>query len=154
MPAKGTTKIAKDKRAEIAALAEITGNQAQVARMAGIAPNTVSEICAEPETRRNAIEVKKRIGQRSLEIAEKYLGRLGDIVQTGDVRSAAGAYKLLLEGGLLALGEPTSITASATELAEIAKERLAALRQHTDSEEQALQILREDAPELASALLQ
>jgi transposase len=153
MPAKGTIKIPKERRAEIVAIAQLSGNQAYAARLAGVSEKTVSTLVREPQTVINAQEIKKRIAGRSFEVAEKYVNRLAEIVETGSVRDCAGAYKLLLEGGQLAAGQPTSITANLSELRAQAEAELARLRERF-GETEAMAILRDGDPELASVLVQ
>lgn len=152
MSALGTTRVPDHIRAQGVALAELSGNQKWAADQIGVARQTLNDFTREPKTRRLAADVKKQLGYLSLEVAAEAALRLRETLPQANTRDAAGAYKLLVDGGLLALGQPTQIVATPTELAALAVDRYHSYRALADSDSQALEWLHDDAPEFVDAL--
>ena len=146
--------LSKDKKAElVAALPAFNYNASAVARVAGVSHDAVSKAANDPEIAKMAIPKKAELAAGFASLTQKLLTRFSDIADTASLdNKGATLLGIVADKALLYAGEANQITAS-VELKRIAEETLAEYEQCTADREEALRLLREDVPELASALI-
>ena len=110
MSRKGVPNATLEQKAEWVAMIPMAGNQAEVARLAGVSDATISRAVKDPEVAKLANVKKEDLAAKALSVAEKFVERMLQTLPDANTRDSAGAFKILTEGAALLKGEATSIT--------------------------------------------
>jgi len=123
MPARGKTKISKERKAELVAqLPAFGGCAAAVARESGISPDVVERAARNPEIAALAGIKKAELAAGFASLTQKLLSHYELLVERADLdNKGTTLLGIVADKALLYANEPTQITATAETLRQLAE---------------------------------